>query len=992
MAADNTNTRVIIDVSLNARDATQESDRLAESIKAVKEEQKQLKAEGKELSTAYVSNAQTLRQLVAEQKAYIAISGAAEGSNNQLRAQLALLTQQYNALGAEERDGTLAGKALTIQIKAISDTLKVNESAIGDNRRNVGNYKEAIVSSKEALEEQKAALSAATTEQAKSFTGFKQFDDVIGSVTNSVKAVNQALAESKAAQVELKAAQALVVTTQEAANVATERATAIGFQFAAGEATAAEAEAARTVATESQIVATGALTAATEAQTTATAASTNAAKVFKIALASTGIGAIIIIVAALISYLSKFDPIMDKVEQAFAVVGSIITRVTDIVVNFFSNISSLGDFLSKIGGILADPIGSFKRLGDEIATTARAAVALKKAQQDLEDQVKIQEVSNARAIQQVRELTIQARNRTLSEQQRQALLQKANKIDNDNFKNQQNIANEKKKIALEDIRINANLTKEQIKELDKRGIAYAFQLKDTKRITDDQVDALKEAELEKIKNEEEVSNRREKNLNLQDALAEKSQAEAEKRAARAEELRKKAQEADQERLDSLLRTNAGILSAREKEIASINREIDEKVEKYRKYGRTTAQLELERTARLKQIAEEYHARDVEQIKNNNREIEDIMVESIRNEGEKRIAQIDLNKKRELEKNDEEIQALLARIIAGDAAASQVLQSVTEKRQAIIKASSEARRQAVYDEYTTDLEAYNQHQVDLANAKLIGAGSDAEKLLAEQVLLEAQYQQQIDNATRIGQDTTLIAAQYADQKKQIDEKVNTAALNSIKNFSAAFQGTLKENTVAYKIAGAIQAKVDAAQALRNNILIVQENIKALSAQGKLPFPANIIAIASTLAALAGGVAAAKTLVTPVALAKGGVYNSDGKGGVLPGYSKVDNTNAFLRSGEAVIVSEAARDPRGLAALSAINVAYGGRPLAPGYAMASGGIAEGSYVSAISAGAAGQLDIVNAVIAGVTAAPAPIVDVRDITTAQQRNNAAVVNANL
>ncbi|HEY9534036.1 MAG TPA: hypothetical protein VIQ77_05845 [Mucilaginibacter sp.] len=44
------------------------------------------------------------------------------------------------------------------------------------------------------------------------------------------------------------------------------------------------------------------------------------------------------------------------------------------------------------------------------------------------------------------------------------------------------------------------------------------------------------------------------------------------------------------------------------------------------------------------------------------------------------------------------------------------------------------------------------------------------------------------------------------------------------------------------------------------------------------------------------------------AKGGVhYQSDGRGALLPGYSRTDNMNAYLRSGEALVVSEAMRDP-------------------------------------------------------------------------------------
>lgn len=78
------------------------------------------------------------------------LTKAAIDSNEELRAQLSLLTAQYNKLSKEERETTEAGIKMGKTIKVISDELKANEKAIGDNRRNVGNYTESI---KEALVE-----------------------------------------------------------------------------------------------------------------------------------------------------------------------------------------------------------------------------------------------------------------------------------------------------------------------------------------------------------------------------------------------------------------------------------------------------------------------------------------------------------------------------------------------------------------------------------------------------------------------------------------------------------------------------------------------------------------------------------------------------------------------------------------------------------------------------------------------------------------------
>jgi hypothetical protein len=64
--------------------------------------------------------------------------------------------------------------------------------------------------------------------------------------------------------------------------------------------------------------------------------------------------------------------------------------------------------------------------------------------------------------------------------------------------------------------------------------------------------------------------------------------------------------------------------------------------------------------------------------------------------------------------------------------------------------------------------------------------------------------------------------------------------------------------------------------------------------------------------------------PPAYATGGLhYTSDGRGGVLSGYSRTDNTNAYLRSGEGIVVSEAMRAPWARNLVSAINVGFGGK---------------------------------------------------------------------
>jgi len=106
-----------------------------------------------------------------------------------------------------------------------------------------------------------------------------------------------------------------------------------------------------------------------------------------------------------------------------------------------------------------------------------------------------------------------------------------------------------------------------------------------------------------------------------------------------------------------------------------------------------------------------------------------------------------------------------------------------------------------------------------------------------------------------------------------------------------------------------------QAIINGALAIT---KISSQEGALAVLNIGVVIAQTAAQIAK-IASQK----PPAYARGGLhYSSDGRGGLLPGYSKTDNTNAYLRSGEGIVVSEAMQVPWARNLVSAINVGFGG----------------------------------------------------------------------
>lgn len=77
-------------------------------------------------------------------KNQIAFEKEAEGSVNKLRAELGLVTEQWNKLSEAERENTEVGKALSAKKLELTDRLKALEGATGDHRRNVGNYSSAL--------------------------------------------------------------------------------------------------------------------------------------------------------------------------------------------------------------------------------------------------------------------------------------------------------------------------------------------------------------------------------------------------------------------------------------------------------------------------------------------------------------------------------------------------------------------------------------------------------------------------------------------------------------------------------------------------------------------------------------------------------------------------------------------------------------------------------------------------------------------------------
>jgi hypothetical protein len=165
----------------------------------------------------------------------------------------------------------------------------------------------------------------------------------------------------------------------------------------------------------------------------------------------------------------------------------------------------------------------------------------------------------------------------------------------------------------------------------------------------------------------------------------------------------------------------------------------------------------------------------------------------------------------------------------------------------------------------------------------------------------------------------IDAQSAYGVSVLEKEKNNALKNT--TLTAAEQQNIKDTYAKQELAIKVKAfketqKVSVAQAIINGAIAIT---KADATLGPI---AGTIAIGAIIANTAAQIATIAKQQPP-AMAKGGFFKSDGKGTILPGYSKQDDTNAYLRSGEAVVVSEAMQVPWARNLVSAINVGFGGR---------------------------------------------------------------------
>jgi len=310
-------------------------------------------------------------------------------------------------------------------------------------------------------------------------------------------------AQLTAATNAVSGAEARLIVANQAlvATIATGVVTAEAMAAAELEVTAATT--ALAVAQRGQVVAQTAVTAAT-------GLGIRALKIFRLAMISTGIGALIVALGSLISYFTQTERGAEFIERAMAGVKAAFSVLIDRASSFGEGLFKIfsGDFKGGWDALKS----SVKGVGTEMAEESKAAVALKLRYQELEDKERSLIVVNAERRKKISELRLEAKQEDTAATRKRELLLQAMALERVAANSEKAIAKEKSDIfeqqmKLGEIRDDALKTSEELKaaviETDERGNetlrSYSKELKTvTKEIKANAAAILSKAEAQRV--------------------------------------------------------------------------------------------------------------------------------------------------------------------------------------------------------------------------------------------------------------------------------------------------------------------------------------------------------------------------------------------------------------------------------------------------------------------------------------------------------------
>lgn len=824
---------------------------------------------------------EAIRVLNKEVQNNIKIEKEQEGSLKQLRAQLSNLTAEYDSLSEAERNAA-KGQNLKNRINEITDSLKGAEEETQRFYRNVGNYTEAITKAAEANIPFIQEIHNSVT----ALSGLKGY---LSDVKNEFVKIKDGYLEGASAAKTLSG-------TQKAAAVST------------------------------NLLST-------------------AMKILKVALISTGIGAIVVALGSLVAYLTKTQKGVEIVSKAMAALGAAVNVIIDRLAKLGGAIVKL--FTGDFTGALSDTKEAFSGIGDEIARETKLAWELQDVLSQIEKQEIMLSMKRAANRAEIEKLKKVSDDTTLSTVERMKAAQKAYELEQEDLKLQTEIAEKRLANTLGYKEMNEEVRKlmEQIKQ----GSITADELIGKLGLSESTIDDLKEFR-EQFNSLQELS---ESSYTRQTEQQNKLNAIRKEGANAAKEARKKEVEAyrkAQDTLIALIQNNAE--RQREQLKVSYDREIEDLKKKLTDEKNLTSKAKdsIRETIKLK---EQQQQKELAKLSN----------EQYKAEIERRQKLIETQLDAVKAGSEQEYQLKMQQLIAQrDLDLSNT--ELTEQMKLAIRAK--------YNKQMDDL--VNQHNAYLLNkeqeairirfeteiANLRNNEAEILRVKVEQRKAELDSIQQMEgesieafNLRKIEAENAYLDAKQELTNKEVEiEQVKYEAMAQITGGLVTLTEQLGESNEGF-------AKLSKILALAEISINTGKAIAAGVAQAQsVPFPGNIAAIATTIATIMANITQAIKTVKSAKFATGGLVTG-------PGTGTSDSIPAQLSNGESVMTARATELFAPI--LSSFNQMGGGVPI---------------NITTTSNQTMGEDMLARAVAKGVQMMPNPVVSVEEINTVGKR----------
>ena len=160
----------LVELDIDMKSAIQDTVTLKQNLVDLAATAKKAKESDGELSASYIEAATNLKVAQGELRTQETLlknvttaNTVQVGSMQQMKAQLSVVSAQWNKLSEDERLNTEEGKKLSAQKLELTNALKKEEISTGDARRNVGNYGDQVGAATGALTQLVPGVGAASS-------------------------------------------------------------------------------------------------------------------------------------------------------------------------------------------------------------------------------------------------------------------------------------------------------------------------------------------------------------------------------------------------------------------------------------------------------------------------------------------------------------------------------------------------------------------------------------------------------------------------------------------------------------------------------------------------------------------------------------------------------------------------------------------------------------------------------------------------------------